>query len=246
MKHNFRINSWTDKEVEAHWDRVASIYITENHKVKDTHDQRFKRMLELLPHLPEGSEVLNITSRDGEASVYIERIRPGVKVLNAEISSGLMQEAYRLWPGIRQVKIETYGLLSFADHSFDAIVSLETLEHAAEPLKFLQELYRVAKPGATLVLSCPPATSELPYRIYTAVFGGHGEGPHRFPSSKEVKQMMKEAGWMLVHHEGTLLLPVGPKFLKNGAEWLIRKFQHTFIRELGIRQFYVAKKENKY
>lgn len=58
--------------------------------------------------------------------------------------------------------------------------------------------------------------------------------------------MMKEAGWLLQHHEGTLLLPVGPNFLKNWAEWLIRKLQRTFISELGIRQFYVAKKENKY
>jgi len=244
MKHNSGPNAWTDKDVEAHWDRVASIYVAENHRVKDAHDQRFSRMLELLPPLPAGAEVLNITSRDGEASVYIEKARPGVKVVNAEISAGLIQEAARLWPGIRQVKIETYSYLPFPDNSFDAIVSLETLEHAAEPLNFLKELYRVAKPRAILVLSCPPATSEWPYRIYTALFGGHGEGPHRFPSSKSVKLMMKASGWTLLHHEGTLLLPVGPRFLKKWGECFIRKFQHTFISELGIRQFYVAKKEN--
>lgn len=235
---------WTDKEVEAHWDRVASIYIAENQKVKDTHDQRFHRMLELLPPLKEGAQVLNITSRDGEASVYIEKARPGVRVINAEISLGLIREAARLWPGLHQVKLETYSSLPFTDAYFDAIVSLETLEHTAEPVHFLKELHRVAKPEAMLVLSCPPATSEWPYRIYTLLLGGHGEGPHRFPSSREVKSMLKAAGWHLLHHEGTLLIPVGPPLLKRWGERLIRKFQHTLISELGIRQFYVAKKES--
>lgn len=244
MKDLLKPNPWTDREVEAHWDRVASIYVAENQRVKDTHDQRFRRMLELLPPLPQGAEILNITSRDGEASVYIEKARPGVKVINAEISAGLMQEAARLWPGIRQVKIETYSRLPFAENSFHAIVSLETLEHAAEPVSFLKELYRVARTGATLVLSCPPATSEWPYRIYTALFGGHGEGPHRFLSSRQVKKMLEASGWKLTHHEGTLLIPVGPQALRRWGEKLIRKFQHTFISELGIRQFYVARKEH--
>jgi hypothetical protein len=41
-------------------------------------------------------------------------------------------------------------------------------------------------------------------------------------------------------HEGTVLLPVGPPFLKQFAEKIIRSTQGTFIAELGIRQFYVC------
>ena len=93
-----------------------------------------------------------------------------------------------------------------------------------------------------MVLSCPPATSELPYRIYTALFGGHGEGPHRFPPSREVKQWLKETGWDLILHKGTVLLPVGPRWMKNMGETLIGRMQGTFVAELGIRQFYVCKK----
>jgi 2-polyprenyl-3-methyl-5-hydroxy-6-metoxy-1,4-benzoquinol methylase len=165
-----------------------------------------------------------------------------VEVIHAEISGGLIRVAAQLRPGARQVKLDTYSDLPFENREFDRIISLETLEHVAEPGVFLSELYRVAKPGTRMVLSCPPATSEIPYRVFTRLFGGHGEGPHRFPSSKEVKNKLAEAGWKLTLHRGTVLLPVGPVRLQEASEWIIRKMQKTFIRELGIRQFYVCEK----
>jgi hypothetical protein len=93
-----------------------------------------------------------------------------------------------------------------------------------------------------MVLSCPPATSELPYRVYTSLFGGHGEGPHRFPSSKEVKKLLHKTGWKLQLHKGTLLIPVGPVWLLKSGERIIDRAQGTFIAELGIRQFYCCEK----
>lgn len=234
-------NPWTDQQVEAHWDCVSEIYVNENEKVKATHDQRF---LESLLHLQmkPGMKILNITSRDAEATDYITREEPTCKVINAEISSGLIAVAKNVRPTITQVKLESYSYLPFPDKVFDRILSLETLEHVSEPLRFLQELHRVSKDDARFVLSCPPATSELPYRAYTALFGGHGEGPHRFLSSKEVKWMLAETKWKLLLHKGTVLIPVGPDWLQKFGEKIIGRMQGTFISELGIRQFYVCEK----
>jgi ubiquinone/menaquinone biosynthesis C-methylase UbiE len=234
-------NSWTDREVEAHWDRVADVYIRENEKVGHAHVQRFLETVRYLDLSP-GQKLLNVTSRDCEAEDYIVKACSGVEVVHAEISSGLMRVAAEQRPGARQVKLDTYADLPFGDGEFDRIISLETLEHVAEPEVFLSELYRVAKPGSRLVLSCPPATSEIPYRIFTWLFGGHGEGPHRFPPSREVKRNLAKAHWKLILHRGTVLLPVGPVRLQEAAEWIIRKMQRTLIRELGIRQFYVCEK----
>jgi len=242
MKYKLPKNKWTDKQVEEHWDKVAHKYVKENNKVKYAHDQRFRKMLELFPPLPSGAKILNITSRDAEASIFLQRTYPGIRVINAEISQGLMNEAFRLWPDIEQIKISTYSSLPFVDEEFDAIVSLETLEHVAEPVAFLKELHRVIRPSGILILSCLPATSEFPYRIFTFLFGGHGEGPHRFLPSKKVKMLLKDTGWQVLHHEGTLLIPAGPVFLQKLGDFLIRKFQHSIIRELGIRQFYVGKR----
>jgi len=234
-------NSWSDSEVEAHWDKVAPIYIRENDRVKSTHDQRFRESIKFLRMAP-GMKILNITSRDAEANDYLKREEPGADIINAEISSGLMKVASNIRPGIKQIKIETYSELPFKDGEFDRVLSLETLEHVAEPYKFLEELHRISSKDAILVLSCPPATSEWPYRIYTALFGGHGEGPHRFPSSKEVKKLFRDTGWKLNLHKGTLLIPVGPGWLLKWGENIIDRAQGTFIAELGIRQFYCCEK----
>lgn len=232
---------WSDKEVEQHWDKVAGIYVEENNRVKFAHDQRFTEAIRFLQ--PEkGDAVLNITSRDCEADDYIRKISADADIIHAEISGELIRLAQKLRPQVKQIKIETYSSLPFADAAFDRILSLETLEHAAEPDKFLAELYRVAKAGIRMVLSCPPATSEFPYQVYTFLFGGHGEGPHRFPSSREVIYQLGKAGWKLLHHQGTMLIPAGPQWLQEKGERFINRYQKTFISELGIRQFYVCEK----
>lgn len=234
-------NPWSDRDVEAHWDRVADIYVNENEKVKGAHDQRFRESIAQLDLKP-GIKILNITSRDAEAAGYINSAMPGVKVINAEISLGLMKVAEKIRPSVIQVKLENYVTLPFKNAEFDRILSLETIEHVSEPMNFLEELHRVSTDEVRLVLSCPPATSELPYRFYTAVFGGHGEGPHRFLSSKEVKWMLTETNWKLLAHKGTVLIPVGPGWLQRMGEKIIGRMQGTFVAELGIRQFYVCEK----
>lgn len=234
-------NIWEDKHVEQHWDNVASIYVEENNKVKSAHDQRFVESIKHLK-LETAKRVLNVTSRDAEADTFIKRENQNVEVVNAEISSGLITEARKYRPEAVQVKIETYSKLPFEDKSFDRVLSLETLEHAADPLAFLQEMYRVSTDDAILVLSCPPATSEVPYQVYTKLFGGHGEGPHRFLASKEVKVMMNKSGWKLKLHKGTVLIPVGPMFLQDFGERFINAFQGSLLSEMGIRQFFVCEK----
>ncbi len=235
-------NPFSDKDVEAHWDRVAHIYVAENNKVKSAHDQRFHESMQHLKPDNAG-RVLNISSRDAEANDFIRKYNPTVEVINAEISAGLMAEARKYRPEAVQQKIETYSKLPFDDHYFDRVLSLETLEHCADPLAFLKELWRVGTTNARLVLSCPPATSELPYRIYTSIFGGHGEGPHRFLPSAEVKAMLHKAGWKLILHKGTVLIPVGPSALQQFGERVIDAFQGSLLAEMGIRQFYVCEKD---
>jgi ubiquinone/menaquinone biosynthesis C-methylase UbiE len=235
-------HKWSDKEVEAHWDSVAHKYVAENEKVKQAHDQRFKESIIHLK-LQAGQRVLNISSRDAEADDYIRRAEPESEVINLEISAGLMKEALRLRPQIQQHKINTYSNLPFTDGYFDSILSLETLEHVAEPIKFLEELFRVARPGSRMVLSCPPSSAELAYQVYTFIFGGHGEGPHRFPHPEEVKQMLKITNWKLLDHYGSVLIPVGPAGLQDVGERIIKKYKGTWIANLGIRQFYICERD---
>lgn len=234
-------HSWSDSEVEAHWDKVAHRYIAENNRVKAAHNQRFKEGIRHLG-LHRGLRILNISSRDGEADDYIRQAEPETEIVNAEISSGLIAEASRLRPHINQIKINSYSALPFSDNSFDRILTLETLEHVSDPDGFLTELYRVGKSGARMVLSCPPASSEWTYRIYTSLFGGHGEGPHRFPHPEEVKYLLSNTGWKLLQHYGSVLVPVGPRILQKFGEKILNRFRGSCIENLGIRQFYICER----
>jgi SAM-dependent methyltransferase len=237
-------NPWTDDDVARHWDSVAAIYVDANSDVSAAHDQRFGWAIPEL-RLSPGCRVLNITSRDCGAHPHLLKICPSAQVTHAEISNGLIAVAAGLYPDARICKIDRYDKLPFESAAFDRILCLETLEHVSSPAGFLTELHRLVVPGGRMVLSCPPASCEWTYRLYTALFGGHGEGPHRFPSSREVKTWLAVTGWTLVRHEGTLLIPCGPRALRQWGERLLRRFPHSWLSELGIRQFFVCEKQEQ-
>lgn len=233
-------NKFTIEEVQKFWDKVADIYDLANKKFRDTHSQRFLEAIKYLDLKP-GMKILNIWSRTGGAIPYLKKKCPDIIIFNLEVSTKFIEIAKKKFP---QEKFEETDLkkLEFDNNYFDYILSLETLEHAPDPLLFLRELYRTLKPNGMLIMSCPPSIAELPLKIYDLLFTNHGEGPHKFISSKKVKKILKVAGFKIKFHKGTLLIPLGPDFLKRFGEKIIDKLQKTPIQELGIRQFYICEK----
>ncbi len=235
MKNNFTI-----EDVRYFWNKTANIYESSNEQFEATHLQRFQEAIKHLDLKP-NQKILNIWSRTGLAIPYLRQKCSDIEINNLEVAPEFIKIAREKFP---QEKFQETNLenLPFSENYFDRILSLETLEHTPRPLVFLKELHRTLKPNGLLVMSCPPATAELPLRIYELFFTNHGEGPHKFLSSKRVKKILKIANFKLIFHKGTLLIPIGPKCLKNLGEKIINKSQNTFISELGIRQFYICKK----
>ena len=233
-------NIFTLEGVKDFWDSVAGIYEEENNKISETHNQRFTEAIKYLD-LKDDDKLLNVWSRAGSAIPFLRDKNKNIELHNLEVSPQMIKRAEEKFPE------EKFGLtdllkINLPDNYFDHILSLETLEHCPEPFVFLGELNRLLKPGGILVLSTPPSSCEPFYVVYSSFGLGHGEGPHKFISSKKVKHMLSESNFKILEHKGTLLIPLGPKFIKNLGEKIIKKFQHTFISELGIRQFYICEK----
>jgi 2-polyprenyl-3-methyl-5-hydroxy-6-metoxy-1,4-benzoquinol methylase len=58
-------------------------------------------------------------------------------------------------PGLTYVSCDLNGEWPFASHSFDAVVSLEVIEHMENPRHFARELARILKSGGYGLISTP-------------------------------------------------------------------------------------------
>jgi ubiquinone/menaquinone biosynthesis C-methylase UbiE len=227
--------------VKAFRDDEAKIYRSCHSGIEETHFQRFTEGIKYVDLKP-GMRVLNILAIIGEAVPYLRGKCGDIEIVNAELSREFIAIGKEDHPDECFVQSSVVEL-PFRECYFDYVLSLESLEHVPDPVVFLQELYRTLKWGGTLVMSLPPKTAEFPLRVYEMFFPHHGEGPHQFLPSSVVKRMVRDAGFTLKMHKGTVLVPVGPRWLKNLGELVIERLQWTPLSELGIRQFYVCRKE---
>ena len=72
--------------------------------------------------------------------------------------SGLDIDDYRQ-PAAKKFNFKTSDVclqsMPWPDHSFDAVVSLQTIEHLENPFHFIREVSRVLKPGGVFIVSMP-------------------------------------------------------------------------------------------
>ena len=121
------------------------------------------------------------------------------------------------------------------------VLSLETLEHCPNPFRFVTELYRVLRPGGTLVLSCPPAFAELVLRVYEFFAFNHGEG------SASIPPVSRSEAPASAHRLRICLTTEGRSFVPfESLQWLDaiveRPLNAIGLSDLGIRQFFYARK----
>ena len=100
--------------------------------------------------------------------------------------------------------------LPFRDCSFDAIYSMGTIEHFAETEQAVGELLRVLKPGGRAIIGVPnrhdpflrPLMVALLYRL-----GLYGYGFEKSYSRAALREMLTDAGFVVVGDDGVLFIP---------------------------------------
>jgi SAM-dependent methyltransferase len=83
-------------------------------------------------------------------SLLARGLDPGEHIVACDV----VPDAFRYAP-VHCAAINPDGRLPFSDEEFDAVVSIEVVEHIENQFAFLRELARIAKPGAVVVVTTP-------------------------------------------------------------------------------------------
>lgn len=107
--------------------------------------------------LVKGKRVLDIACGEGYGS-YLLKQAGAEYVVGVDVSSDSVARAAQLFGGggveFKAADAADLGTL-FSDGEFDVVISVETIEHLADPVSFLTALKRAAKPDGVIILSCP-------------------------------------------------------------------------------------------
>jgi ubiquinone/menaquinone biosynthesis C-methylase UbiE len=144
-----------------------------------------------------GGRILDIACGSGYGSFMLGRADPARSVIGADRCAQTVAFARRHYslPNVSFKCAEALEI-SGADE-FDAIVSLETLEHIHEESRFLRVLRRLARSHCTLVVSTP---NEHLYP-YCPSFNPHHVRHH---TPEQLDQLLSATGWEVIsrHSQG--------------------------------------------
>jgi O-antigen biosynthesis protein len=137
---------------------------TEQGRIRLEHYHRYAVVLEAV----KGKVVLDVACGEGYGSSLLADVAGFV--YGVDISKEAISHASLTYRRSNLKFIHGSVLkLDFADDSFDAIVSYETIEHLAEQEKMLSEIRRVLRPDGILIISSPNRP------VYSEDSGEHNE-----------------------------------------------------------------------
>jgi len=150
-------------------------------------------------HLPKpqaGSRLLDVGC--GNSTFMLQAQSAGWDVVGIDFDEGVVEAARR--QGF-EVILGSAGALGLEGELFDVITLSHVIEHVHEPVKLLEECYRLLKPGGFIWLETPNIESEG-YRIFGADWRGLEIPRHLFVFSFEsMYQSLDSAGFKQIEQQ---------------------------------------------
>jgi len=104
------------------------------------------------------NRILDVGCGDGNFTALISKVCKAKEVYGVDISEKGVEMAKK--NGIKALRVDIdEENLPFKDNYFDAVLSLEVIEHLYDPDHLLDEVYRVLKPNGIFVLTTPNLAS---------------------------------------------------------------------------------------
>jgi ubiquinone/menaquinone biosynthesis C-methylase UbiE len=208
------------ENAEIHFKNRAEKY---NHSSNWVEDQDLIRMIFVLSGAGKDSEVLDIATGTGLiAKEFYGKVR---KVTGLDISPEMAKHAEGCMDEIVFAPVEK---LPFPDNSFDAIVCRQGLQFA-ELDKAIPEIYRVMKPGGTVVLCHLTAYNETDRELAFAIQKLRNPARRNYLMPADIATALEAAGFRDVEDIEYLSDESVNKWIDNGA---IPKENMDAIREL--------------
>ncbi|MCI5058783.1 MAG: class I SAM-dependent methyltransferase [Flavobacteriales bacterium] len=162
----------------------------------------------------------------------------GADVTSMDLGEGLLKQVEKKCKSTRVVG--SILEMPFEDNSFDVVVSSEVIEHIPEPLKAIDEIYRVLKPGGIVILSTPNRlwfftvwlANKLKLRPY--------QGLENWISWNQLKRKTRETGFEIDQMVGIHILPFVHPII-----YPVLNFFHKFNKALGPLMINMAIKAKK-
>lgn len=189
-----------------------------------------------------GYRILDIGCGNGRHMGEAIRLK-GVSIIGADINMNDLLEAKKRLDDLEKLgfgrglwgfNVAEITRLPFRDHSFDAVICSEVLEHIVEEKTAVSEISRILKPGRFLALSVP---RYLPERIcwkLSPEYRNTQKGHIRIYTKRRLKTIMRDSGLLLYgsHYAHSLHTPywwlkclVGPSI--NDNTWV--NLYHRFL-----------------
>jgi SAM-dependent methyltransferase len=117
--------------------------------------RRQARMLQgVLRDTPSPASIVDVGCGDGMATDLAARANPGHRFVGLDWSADALRQAQTRGLTLVRASVESAGL-PIASASADVMIMSELIEHLVDPDSVLDEVWRVLKPGGTLLLSTP-------------------------------------------------------------------------------------------
>lgn len=211
-------------------------------------------LLPFLDSLGKGKRILDAGCGTGYCLNLLKQ--KGFDGIGVDRSENMLNQLKNTYPEL-VVKTADIRKMPFADNSFDAVISIETIRYFSDRKPLLDEIYRVVRPGGSIFVTAAPFFSLNFYGVFNSLcrflrLKSAVSCFQSFETVGSIKRRFSRAGFRDVSIQGYFF---GPYFLLDKicpkvSSFLIRKFSRldnglsriNGIRDLSNHLVITAKK----